>query len=149
MPTQKTQPHHPTIEDIFEQLLAVQDRTEESFKRLEDDVRELRDNRYRPYFASAGAFLAITLGVVGYIYSLETRLTSLLFTMNSQVNVTQERINVLESRLKARTESMQLRWDTHVNAHDSISEGMRILVEKLLDDKPPYKLDIPENEESD
>ena len=135
----------PTIEDIFERLLQMQSTSGEAFMRLETEVRELKDNRYRPYFASAAAFLVIVLAVMGYIYNLETRLTELLFRLNADVSVSHERINVLEGRLHQRTENIQVRWDTHMQRHGEINEGLRILLRQML----PHKSDILENEELD
>lgn len=111
--------------------------------RLETEVRDLKDNRYRPYFASGAAFLVIVLAVMGYVYNLETRLTQLLFKLNADVSVSHERINVLENRLMQRTENIQLRWDSHTQRHSELNDGMRILLRQML----PHKSDLLEKEE--
>jgi hypothetical protein len=125
-----------TTEDIFERLVDIQNITGESLMRLETEVRELRDSRLKPYFASGVAFLMVVMGVMSYVYALETRLTSLLFTMNAQVNVSDERLNVLEDRLEDRSETMRVRWEAHSDMHVGLSDGIRILVERLLNDPP-------------
>lgn len=123
----------PTVEDIFNSLLEMQKVSSASFSRLEAEVKDLRENRLRPYLTTAAAFLAVTMGVMGYVYNLETRLTAMLFTMNAEVSVTDERIDVLEDRLHQRTENIQLRWESHTDVHRSLSEGMRLLLEEILD----------------
>lgn len=127
-----------TVEDIFEQLINIQKTTNNAFIRLENDVRELKDARYKPYFASAAAFLAIVISVMGYVYSLETRLTQLLFKLNAQVSVSDERLNVLDSRLKQRTESIHVRWQTHNDVHQDIRQSLRTIATEILEDRRKY-----------
>lgn len=133
----------PTIEDILDRLIQIQNNSGASFERLETEVRDLKDNRYRPYFASGAAFLVIVLAVMGYVYNLETRLTTLLFKLNADVSVSSERLNVLEDRLHQRTENIQLRWEAHTDSHRSLSEGMKLLLQEIL----AHKSDSSENEE--
>lgn len=128
-----------TIEDIFEQLINIQKTTNNAFIRLESDVRELKDARYKPYFASAAAFLAIVISVMGYVYSLETRLTELLFKLNAQVSVSDERLNVLDNRLKQRTDSIHVRWQTHNDVHEDIRQSLRIMAQEILMDRRTLK----------
>lgn len=128
-----------TIEDIFEQLINIQKTTNNAFIRLESDVRELKDARYKPYFASAAAFLAIVISVMGYVYSLETRLTELLFKLNAQVSVSDERLNVLDNRLKQRTDSIHVRWQTHNDVHDDIRQSLRVMAQEILMDRRTLK----------
>lgn len=127
-----------TTEQIFERLLDIQNVTGESFMRLETEVRDLKDQRFKPYFASGAAFIMIVMGVMGYVYALETRLQGMLFNMNAQVSVSDERIDVLEDRLEARSDTMQVRWETHSDMHAGLSDGLRVVIERLLDDTP-YK----------
>lgn len=121
-----------TTEDILDRLIDIQDNTGESFKRLEHEVRELKDQRYKPYFASAGAFLLVVMGVMTYVYALETRLNALLFEINASVQVTQERVNVTEERLALRSENIKGRWTTHSLEHSRISRGFALLLEEHL-----------------
>lgn len=122
-----------TIGQLLQRLTQMAEDSHASFQRIQADVQEIKDQRYKPYFASMGAFLVIVLGVMGYVYNLETRLTNLLFTMNAQVTVSGERLDALEKRLESRTNQMITRWDTHADRHASMDEGMRILVQRILD----------------
>lgn len=122
-----------TTEDILSRLTELAEYSGKSFERLELDVQALKENRYRPYFASAGAFLVVVLGVMGYIYNLETRLTGVLFNLNAQVAVGDERLNVLADRLAMRTEATLERWHNHADKHTQLDEGLRVLVVRMLD----------------
>lgn len=124
-----------TIGELLVRLTSLTERSQEAFTKIEADVQSIKDQRYRPYFASMGAFLVVVIGVVGYVYNLETRLTSILFTLNSEVAVTQERLDVQDSRLQMRTENNRALWETHTNRHDSLDEGLRIMVQKMIEDR--------------
>lgn len=121
-----------TTEDVLERIVEMQQTSGESFKRLESEVRDLRDSRFRPYFASAGAFLVVTMAVMSYVYNLETRLNGLLFEIHASVNVGQERIDVLEDRLHSRSDNIRVRWESHAAEHERVSDGMRLLLDHVL-----------------
>lgn len=121
-----------TTEDILERIVSLQQASSEAFMRLETEVRELKDQRYKPYFASAGAFVVVVMGVMSYVYALETRLNAVLFEINASVQVSHERNNVLEDRLIARTESIHVRWETHSREHSRISDGFSLLLQHMM-----------------
>jgi hypothetical protein len=137
-----------TTEDILDRVVEIQKTSAEAFQRLEGEVRELKDSRFRPYFASAGAFLVVVMGVMSYVYSLETRLNGLLFEIHASVNVGQERVDVLEDRLEARSSSMHVRWETHAGEHERLSRAMALLLDHLLDEAQ-IKLEHSEKSEKE
>lgn len=128
------------LEKILERLTELSESFSTSFGRMEREVQEIKDARYRPYFASMGGFLVITLGVMGYVYGLELRtrtgmieLMDRINTVNQRVEVNAERMNINQERLEQRSQNQAQTWAVHSKQHDALSEGMRILVEKLID----------------
>lgn len=124
--------HMATTEDILDRLTTLTEQSRQSFDKLEGEVQLIKDQRFKPYFASAGAFLIVVMGVMGYVYALETRLTAVLFSLNAKVAVVHERVNVVDDRLRSRTDTMALRWDTHAQRHKTLDDGLRVLANKLL-----------------
>ena len=123
-----------TTEDILSRLTELAEYSSKSFERLEMDVQDLKQNRYKPYLTSMGAFLVVVLGVMGYVYNLETRLTAVLFQLNASVAVNSERLNVLSERLTDRTEATLERWHNHAEKHRTLEEGLRLIAVRLIDE---------------
>lgn len=125
--------------DILVKLSEIAERNDRSFDRLNDDIQEIKDSRHRPYFTTMGAFLVVIVGVMSYVYNLETRLTSIMFDLHGQIHeidgftqVNKERIQVVDGRLEARSKNMEHRWATHTSRHTNIDESFRIIAIEMI-----------------
>jgi hypothetical protein len=129
-----------TTEDILSRLTELAEYSGKSFERLEIDVQDLKQNRYKPYITSMGAFLVVVMGVMSYVYTLETRLSAVLFSLNARVAVADERMMVLSDRLGVRTEGMVERWSNHASDHARMQDSLRLIVEHMLEE-PPHEFE--------
>ena len=100
----------------------------------------MREDRYKPYITTMGAFVALFVGAVGYIYQMEQRLTSTLFGLQSSIQdvrayqkINEDRIATVDDRLTTRTQNMVFRWDQHAKEHSEISRQQHLMGNELID----------------
>lgn len=124
---------------ILSKLSEVAERNDRSFDRLALELEKLKEAKYRPYLTSMGTFLILIFGVTSYIYSLEVRLTRVIFDLSSSIHqiegetkVNNERIQVMSERFKARTQGMETRWTAHNKNHSSMSDMMITLSDRIF-----------------
>lgn len=122
-----------TTEDILIRLTSLAEDSREAFLRLEKEVHTARDKRLAGFVGASGAFVAVVVAVMAYVYNLETRLVGLLFELNAEEAVVSERADVLEERLNTRSNNMAQRWDDHTNDHNSIEQEVWAIERTLRD----------------
>lgn len=124
---------------LLNRLTTYAEQTELSIAKVTADVERLRDERYKPYLTTMGAFLAIFVAAVGYVYAMEQRLMASLFQTQGQIQnvlalekINENSIDVLEKRLAARTNTMGQRWDQHKVVHEKIDRSQDIVGKEVL-----------------
>lgn len=121
------------LDKLLGRMTELVDRSNTSLDKIERELAELKDSRFRPYFTSMGAFLVIVVGVMSYVYSLESRLNGYLLGMTSDMAVMGQSISTLDDRLSTRTGNTIARWDRHEGAHQQHHASHQVLVNRLLD----------------
>jgi hypothetical protein len=124
---------------LLSRLTDYAEHSEATLAKVTADVQEMRDERYKPYLTTMGAFVAIFVTAIGYVYSMENRLTDSMFKISENISVIRsyERINedgleTLDERLKARTGTMNRRWENHQSIHARIDTGDKIMAQEML-----------------
>ena len=110
-----------------------------SLSDLKKEIAELKEQRYRPYFTSVGLFVAITLAVTGYVYSLESRITQAIFNLQKDISDNAADIRVAGELIDLHAERALAR-QTHAREREAyireqIGEGresQRRLAEEVL-----------------
>jgi hypothetical protein len=125
---------------LLSRLTDYAEQSETALAKVTADVQEMRDERYKPYLTTMGAFLAIFVTAIGYVYSMENRLTDSMFKISENISkirsyerINEDRIETLSTRLAARTETMSQRWNTHQALHSRIDQGTMLLSAEVLE----------------
>ena len=82
-----------------------------SIKELRQEISELKEQRYKPYFTSVGLFVVITLAVTGYVYNLESRITGALFNLQKEISSNDADIRVAREMITIHAERALARQD--------------------------------------
>lgn len=128
------------ILSLLARLTDYAEHSESALAKVTADVEKLRDDRYKPYITSVGAFFALFVTAVGYVYAMEQRLTETYFTIQTSIHevrsyarINEDRIQVLDARLHARTETMAHRWDAHKQVHTRMDARSTLMAKEILD----------------
>ena len=91
---------------------------------MSSEIRELREQRYKPYLTSMGLFLGLALAVTGYVYNLEQRLINGIFAIERGVSELETisstnaaRLSDIEERYSMFRDFFEKRWDAHKEDH--------------------------------
>lgn len=124
---------------LLTRLTDYAEHSETAIAKVIRDVEQLREDRYRPYLASMGAFLALFVAAVGYIYAMEQRLTAGFFDVQSAIHelrsferINEDRIHVLDTMLETRTSTMGHRWTVHMQQHEQQDKARALMAKELL-----------------
>jgi hypothetical protein len=125
---------------LLSRLTDYAEQSETALAKVTNDVQKMRDERYKPYLTTMGAFIAIFVTALGYVYSMENRLTDSLFKISENISeirsyerINEDRIRVLDERLTARSKTMTQRWNTHQALHERIDQGTLLLSREVVE----------------
>jgi hypothetical protein len=124
---------------LLGRLTDYAEQSETALAKVTEDVQQMRDERYKPYLTTMGAFVAIFVTAIGYVYSMENRLTDSMFKISENISgirsyerINEDRIETLDERLKARTGTMNRRWESHQATHNRIDNGDKLMAQEML-----------------
>jgi len=125
---------------LLTRLTDYAQQSESAIAKVTQDVERMREERYKPYITTMGAFLALFMASIGYIYAMEQRLTDGFFevqnvigNLRSMEQINADRIAVTSDRLRARTSTMESRWDVHLKQHSQIDAGRQMMAQEILE----------------
>ena len=110
-----------------------------SIKELRQEISELKEQRYKPYFTSVGLFVVITLAVTGYVYNLESRITGALFNLQKEISsndadirVAREMVEIHAERAMARQDHTKEREAAISARVDELKQGSSRIADELV-----------------
>jgi hypothetical protein len=125
---------------LLSRLTDYAEHSEAALAKVTEDVQQMRDERYKPYLTTMGAFIAVFVTALGYVYSMENRLTDTMFKISANISeirsyerINEDGIETLSTRLSARTETMGQRWNTHQDLHARMDRGTMLLSSEVLE----------------
>ena len=125
---------------LLSRLTDYAQQNEAAIEKVATEVERMREERLKPYFTTMGAFLALFVAAVSYIYSMEQRLTDGFFAIQSAIHEVKalERINrnsilTLDERLEVRSDTMRQRWAVHSQDHEHKNKSRELMAREILD----------------
>jgi len=122
-----------SIDMMTTSISRVIDRMSINLEDLKEEVSDLRSQRYKPYFSSIGLFVVLILSVTGYVYNLENRITSAIFSISERIGRNETRMGVNVKLIESEAARALAREAHHIRMHEreAIREGK--VVENVLE----------------
>ena len=130
------------LKEILDRLTLISERTDDAMSRIETEVVNLRETRYRPYLVTASVFFGMLAATVGWMYSVQMDVTSAFFKVSAQIADVRTEVELVNNRslrlersLSERDDQRQHSEDLHQSMHEELNarvrEVERVIVKEL------------------